>query len=111
MKFNECLKIYRQRARLTQFELANKLMVSPATISKYEVGSVSPDINTLVHLASIFNVSTDELLGLKEISNKTVKPIEYSSDEVELLELFKQLPDIYKYEVKGYIKGIISSNN
>ena len=111
MKFNECLKIYRQRAGLTQFELANKIDVSPATISKYEVGSVSPDINTLIYLASIFNVSTDELLGLEENLNKISKPIEYSSDEIELLELFKQLPDKYKYEVKGYIKGIISSNS
>lgn len=109
MKFNECLKMYRARAGMTQFELANRLMVSPATISKYEVGSVSPDINTLVYLASIFNISTDELLGLKENSNERAKPIEYKPEELELLNLFKQLPDKYKYEVKGYIKGIISS--
>ena len=111
MKFSECLKMYRLRANMTQFELAHKLQVSPATVSKYEVGSVAPDIDRLVMLAKIFNISTDELLGLSEITQENIKPIEYSSEEIELLELFKQLPDKYKYEVKGYIKGIISSNN
>lgn len=109
MKFNECLKIYRQRAGITQFKLADMLCVSPATISKYEVGTVTPDIDRLIMLSKIFNVSTDELLGLSENSNKTIKPIEYKPDEIELFELFKQLPEKYKYEVKGYIKGLISS--
>lgn len=110
MKFSECLKMYRLRANMTQFELANRLQVSPATVSKYEVGSVSPDINMLIRISNIFNISTDELLGLSKDNNSSsdVK-IFYSSDEIELLELFKQLPDKYKYEVKGYIKGIISS--
>jgi len=110
MNFNESLKMHRLRIGMTQFELADKLDVSPATISKYEVGRVFPDIYTLIKLSKIFNVSTDELLGLAETSQENLKPVEYKPDEIELLELFKQLPDKYKYEVKGYIKGIISSN-
>ena len=37
--------------------------------------------------------------------------LDFIDHELELLDLFKQLPDKYKYEVKGYIKGIISSHN
>lgn len=110
MKFSECLKMYRLRAGMTQFELANKLKVSPATVSKYEVGSVIPDVDRLIMLSKIFNISTDTLLGLNESEITNVEPSKYNSNELELLELFKQLPDEYKYEVKGYIRGIIASN-
>ena len=57
MNFNESLKMHRLRIGMTQFELADKLDVSPATISKYEVGRVFPDIYTLIKLSKIFNVS------------------------------------------------------
>ena len=76
-----------------------------------ELGVVTPDIEKLIGYGRIFQTSVDYLVGLSNGINDTIKPIEYKSDEIELLELFKQLPDKYKYEVKGYIKGIISSNN
>lgn len=97
--------------QFTQAELAQKLGVTTASVSKYEIGEVLPDIEKLTKYCSIFNVSLDYIVGLSENSSETVKPIEYTSDEIELLDLFKQLPDKYKYEVKGYIKGIISSNS
>lgn len=97
--------------KFTQAELAQRLGVTTASVSKYEIGEVIPDIEKLTRYCSIFNVSLDFIVGLSENSEETVRPIEYKPDEIELLELFKQLPDKYKYEVKGYIKGIISSNN
>lgn len=109
MRFSECLKMYRLRAGMTQLELAYKLGVSPATVSKYEVGSVSPDINMLIQISAIFNVSTDELLGLSKNDSQNNVTVTYNAEETELLELFKQLPDKYKYEIKGYINGILSS--
>lgn len=96
--------------KFTQAELAQKLGVTTASISKYELGEVIPDIEKLKKYCLIFNVSMDFIVGLSDDTVETVKPIEYKPDEIELLELFKQLPDKYKYEVKGYIKGIISSN-
>ncbi len=97
--------------KFTQAELAQRLGVTTASISKYELGEVIPDIEKLKKYCLIFNVSMDFIVGLSDDTTETIKPIEYNSDELELLELFKQLPDKYKYEVKGYIKGIISSNN
>lgn len=104
------LRLLRDK-NFTQAELAQKLGVTTASVSKYEIGEVIPDIEKLTKYCYIFNVSLDYIIGLSENSNETVKPIEYKPDEIELLELFKQLPDKYKYEVKGYIKGIISSNS
>lgn len=96
--------------KFTQAELANRLGVTTATVSKYELGTVIPDIEKLKRYCFIFNVSLDYIAGLSGNENETYTPIEHNSDEVELLELFRQLPDKYKYEVKGYIKGILSSH-
>lgn len=104
------LKRLREENNLTQSDLAKRIGVTTASISKYELGTVIPDVEKLIGYGKIFQVSVDYLVGLSDGVNDTIKPIEYSSEEVELLELFKQLPDKYKYEVKGYIKGIISSN-
>ena len=105
------LRELRIQHSLTQAELAQKLCVTTASISKYEIGEVTPDVEKLIMYGRIFQTSVDYLVGLSNGTNDTNKPIEYKPDEIELLELFKQLPDKYKYEVKGYIKGIISSNN
>ena len=105
------LKRLREEHSLTQTDLAQKLGVTTASISKYELGIVTPDVEKLIMYGKIFQTSVDYLVGLSNGINDTNKPIEYKPDEVELLELFKQLPEKYKYEVKGYIKGIISSNN
>lgn len=110
-EFSARLKILRQSNNLTQTDLAKKLDVTTASVSKYELGSVVPDMEKLIRYCELFGVSMDYLVGLSDNETDTVKPIEYNSDEVELLELFKQLPDKYKYELKGYMKGIISSSN
>lgn len=59
---NENIKKYRLRSRLSQKELAEKLNVSPKTVSKWETGAGSPDISQVVPLAQTFGISTDELL-------------------------------------------------
>lgn len=105
------LKRLREENNLTQSELAQKIGVTTASISKYELGTVVPDVEKLMMYGKIFQTSVDYLIGLSDGISATYKPAEYNSEEIELLNLFKQLPDKYKYEVKGYIKGIISSNN
>lgn len=59
----------RKDIRYSQTELANKLNVSPKTISKWEKGHGLPNIEILPNLAQIFNVSIDYLL-LGKYSNK-----------------------------------------
>ena len=61
-------KIQEQRTRLglTQEGLAEKLDVSRQSVSKWEIGSASPDIDKLVALARLFGITTDELLTITE---------------------------------------------
>ena len=49
---------------LTQGELAAALSISDKTVSKWENGASSPDLDMLIALAAFFDVSTDSLLGI-----------------------------------------------
>lgn len=57
------LKELRLAENLTQKELADKLNISRVNYTRYEVGSVRPDYETLIALADFYNVSLDELFG------------------------------------------------
>lgn len=57
------IKTFRQHLGLTQEQLANALNGKKSLISNYENGYSTPDIETLIKLADIFNVSLDELVG------------------------------------------------
>jgi len=59
----------RKAAGLSQEMLAEKLSVSRQTISKWESGVSTPDINNILAICSLFNVSTDYLL----LDNLSVK--------------------------------------
>lgn len=70
MSFGERLRQLRISANLTQEQLAKKIKLSKANISKYEANLVEPNIDTLKILSKIFNVSTDYLLektNIKEV--------------------------------------------
>lgn len=55
----------RKRKKLTQAQLAQQLGISAQAVSKWESGLSCPDIMTLVPLAQVLGVSTDELLGVQ----------------------------------------------
>lgn len=73
--FIENLKWLRQMNHLTQEQLALKVGVSRESITKWENGKIEPTIESIVKLAKVFEVSVDELLGIK------------SSKELSLLDL------------------------
>lgn len=58
----EKIKLYRENKNMTQVEIAESLGVKPATVSKYESGTLEPNIESLKKLAELFEVSIDELL-------------------------------------------------
>ena len=63
-KFNENLKVARERRQLTQTQMADALGVAKSTYSLYESGKREPNVQTIKKISDILNVSADELLGL-----------------------------------------------
>ena len=62
----------REKRRMTQAELAERLFVSDKTISKWENGKGYPDISLLEPLAAAFGVSVTEILCGRAVSNGNV---------------------------------------
>lgn len=60
------IKGLREKANITQSELAKKLGITRSSVNAWEMGISIPSTQYIVELSSIFNVSTDYLLGLKQ---------------------------------------------
>lgn len=66
------IKELREKKRMTQLQLAEKLGVSDKTVSKWETGKGYPDITLLEPIADAFSVSVAELLSGTTVSNSNV---------------------------------------
>lgn len=66
MKIGNEIKAYRELNKMTQKDVAEILGVEPATISKYEAGTIEPSIESLKRLAETFNITVDELIKDEE---------------------------------------------
>ena len=64
----------RKEKAIGQQDLADVLGVSFQSVSKWETGVTMPDITLLPGIAEYFNVSVDELLGLKPLHQREYKP-------------------------------------
>jgi len=60
----------RHEKGLTQEDIANYIGVSKASVSKWETGQSYPDITFLPQLATLFNISIDELMGYEPQMSK-----------------------------------------
>ena len=67
MEFSEKLQQLRKQKELTQEQLAEKLYVSRAAVSKWESGRGWPNLDSLKDIAEFFGISLDELLSSKEL--------------------------------------------
>ena len=65
MSFCENLKSLRKINKLDQLTLAEKINVSPKTISHWETGYTEPSITQLINLANFFDITVDELIDRK----------------------------------------------
>lgn len=73
MEFNNKLYELRKQKGLSQEELANRLNVSRQTISKWEVGESTPDMEKLAAISELFDISLDELVLDKAAKKEETK--------------------------------------
>ncbi|MBQ1242507.1 MAG: helix-turn-helix domain-containing protein, partial [Oscillospiraceae bacterium] len=66
------IKRLREEKNMTQADLAERLEVSPKTVSKWETGRGLPDVSLLDSLAAALGVSLIELMNGASIVNRNV---------------------------------------
>ncbi len=62
MKFNEKIIMLRKNKNLSQENLGNKLGVARQTISKWELGETTPEMDKLIKMSEIFEITLDDLM-------------------------------------------------
>lgn len=62
MELGKQIKYYREEAKISQEELGNRVFVSRQTISNWENDKSYPDVNSLVLLSEVFQISLDKLI-------------------------------------------------
>lgn len=80
------IKLYRENKNMTQVEIAEALGVKPATVSKYESGTLEPNIEALKKLSELFEVTIDELLNDKED--------EFDISKINILNMLREQKDM-----------------
>lgn len=104
----EKIKLYRELNKMTQNEIADILEVSTATISKYETGTLEPNIESLKRLAETFNITVDELIKDEEkfdVSKINVLDVLREQKEMKLKgNLYHNTQVIFAYNT-NHIEG------
>lgn len=69
MKIGNNIKLYRNKKGLTQKQLAEKIGTTDSAITRYESNSREPSIEIITKIAKALNISINELLDDKVVSN------------------------------------------
>lgn len=88
--FGNTLKTLRFKKNMTQAQLAQKLGLTKSVISAYETGLRLPSYDILIHIAQIYNVSTDYLLGLEHKQELDLSGLS-QGEKVALINLIKAM--------------------
>ncbi len=82
--FGDKLKALREKAGLTQEQLAMQIGLSKSAISQYENQERIPSPIVVIKIASIFHVSTDYLFGIDKVERADLSGL--TKDDIEIIE-------------------------
>lgn len=80
----------RKAQGLSQEQLAGKLNVSRQSVSKWETSESLPDVERLVEISKVFNVSTDYLLKKSDVDELAIRTELLEKQQQKLLEETRQ---------------------
>ena len=103
--YGAVIQALRKKHRLSQKELSDHVGIGVSSISMWEAEKREPSLENLQTMAELFDVSVDYILYGKEEDRRL------SKEQAELLDLFNQLSENYRAEIKGIMKGIILSSS
>ena len=97
------LKELRQKANLTQAEMAKIINISQSNYSKYELGTTQISIETLIKLATFFHVSVDYLIGNEQSNKESANKQDFRPAKKETIEKLLACNDRICDRVSAYI--------
>ena len=105
MTFAEKLKSIRKQAGMSQEQLAEKLSVSRQAVTKWETDAGIPDIENIMAISALFDISIDELLsnerGAKKPTDYLYESItEYDIDEPKRYDM--KFGGAKQFQLSGY---------
>lgn len=104
MKFSEKLMQLRKEKGMSQEDLAEQLDVTRQTVSKWELGISTPEMEKLVQMSKYFGVSVDELVSDNKINDNSKKVNNgYSSGEFVGIDE-QYIPKNENTKNEGYVK-------
>lgn len=86
MTFAEKLKTIRKQAGMSQERLAEKLGVSRQAVTKWETDTGIPDIENMMAISALFDISVDELLSNEKGAKKPADYLYESITEYDIDE-------------------------
>lgn len=89
MEIGTKLNQLRKLSGMTQEQFAEKLNVSRQTVSKWETGNTSPDLESIVRVCRIFHVSSDDLLLNGEEMEGETNVTNKNDEQITLDDLMK----------------------
>ena len=97
MNLGRNIKDMRERTGFTQRQVADRLQVTPAAVSKWERNTNEPNIGQVTKMCDMFGCTLAELL---EVEEKYL-----SGEEIELVSLYRKVP----YDIQEVVLTILRS--
>lgn len=88
------LAFYRKKAGLNQKELADRLGIGATTVSGWERGAYTPDIDTLFVICRLLGITLNDMFGIDEFSD--VNALTVTGIERDIVLAYRKADDIGK---------------
>ena len=82
------IKFFREQRELTQKEFACRIDAKNTTVSNWELGLTRPDVDTLVKICKVLEVSADEILDIQLPDDV------FSDEEKTIIKQYRKRPEL-----------------
>lgn len=93
------IEAIRKKLGLTQEQLADKIGIAQALVSKYEIGRLQISAEMIIRFAQALQVSTDQILGFNG------EPVE-NSNSLKLMRRLREIEKLSESDQKALLKTI-----